>query len=212
MLRGLVIALLAANALFFAWSQGHLAAWGWPSDRQSEPQRMAQQIAPEAVVLRPHTPPPAVVAVAPSADTTCWRVDGLDTAQWTAWQSRIAALGLPAQAWSAKQEAGDGGWLIYMGRFEPEQLRQKTAELQRAGVAFQVLQGGVLAPGLSLGRFDSEDAAREGLQALAPKGVRTARLQMARPELALHHLRLQDITEAQREALSSLEPPLRRCE
>ena len=51
MLRGLVIALLAANAVFFAWSHGHLAAFGWPANTATEPQRLAQQIAPDAVVL-----------------------------------------------------------------------------------------------------------------------------------------------------------------
>jgi cell division protein FtsN len=51
MLRLLVLALLLANAVFFAWSQGLLAAWGWAPANRTEPQRLAQQIHPERLRL-----------------------------------------------------------------------------------------------------------------------------------------------------------------
>src|SRR5205085_8155801 len=49
MLRLLVLALLLANAAFFAWSHGLLLAWGIGPTQQSEPQRVQQQVHPEAV-------------------------------------------------------------------------------------------------------------------------------------------------------------------
>jgi hypothetical protein len=49
MLRLIVLLLLLANAAYFAWSQGVLAAWGLAPAQQSEPQRLGQQIKPEAV-------------------------------------------------------------------------------------------------------------------------------------------------------------------
>jgi hypothetical protein len=51
MLRALVLALLLANVGYFAWTQGLLASYGLASAVQSEPQRLAQQIRPEAMQL-----------------------------------------------------------------------------------------------------------------------------------------------------------------
>ncbi|MGL4809052.1 MAG: SPOR domain-containing protein, partial [Giesbergeria sp.] len=66
MLRLTVIVLLLANAGYYAWSQGHLAEWGLAPAPQGEPQRLQQQIRPEAVRLagEPVRPParPAPVA------------------------------------------------------------------------------------------------------------------------------------------------------
>ena len=54
MLRSFVLVLILANGLYLAWSQGWLRAHGFAPAQQSEPQRMAQQIRPEAVhVLTP---------------------------------------------------------------------------------------------------------------------------------------------------------------
>jgi hypothetical protein len=49
MLRLTVLLLLLANAAFFGWSQGLLAPWGLAPAQQSEPQRLQQQIRPQAV-------------------------------------------------------------------------------------------------------------------------------------------------------------------
>ena len=49
MLRLLVLLLLLANGAFFAWSNGLLAPYGLAPTSQSEPQRLAQQIRPEAI-------------------------------------------------------------------------------------------------------------------------------------------------------------------
>ena len=51
MLRVLVLLLLLANAGYFAWSQGLLAAWGFAPEATGEPQRLRQQIKPEALRL-----------------------------------------------------------------------------------------------------------------------------------------------------------------
>jgi hypothetical protein len=51
MLRSLVLALLLANAGYFAWTRGWLADYGFAPAVQSEPQRLTQQIRPEAMRL-----------------------------------------------------------------------------------------------------------------------------------------------------------------
>lgn len=49
MLRWLVLALLLGNLGYYAWSQGMLRHLGMVPVEQAEPQRLAQQIAPQAL-------------------------------------------------------------------------------------------------------------------------------------------------------------------
>jgi hypothetical protein len=49
MLRLIVLLLLLANGAYFSYAHGLLAAWGVAPVQQSEPQRVAQQIRPEAL-------------------------------------------------------------------------------------------------------------------------------------------------------------------
>ncbi|MBL8327429.1 MAG: hypothetical protein JNJ71_01165 [Rubrivivax sp.] len=66
-MRTLVVLLLLANALAFAWWQGHLAPlWEPPGASEREPQRLARQLRPEQVQpnLRPSAALPATAAAA----------------------------------------------------------------------------------------------------------------------------------------------------
>ncbi len=49
MLRLIFLLLILVNGLYFAWSQGLLSGLGWAPVQQSEPQRLGQQIRPEAL-------------------------------------------------------------------------------------------------------------------------------------------------------------------
>jgi len=66
-LRLLVLPLILANSGYFVSSQGLLAAYGLAPARQAEPERLAQQILPEAMRLLDEAPaaPPAITAPAP---------------------------------------------------------------------------------------------------------------------------------------------------
>lgn len=64
MLRISVLVLLLANAAYFAWTSGLLAILGLVPTRQDEPERLARQIRPEAVVLTPIAQPLASKPVA----------------------------------------------------------------------------------------------------------------------------------------------------
>ena len=46
MLRLLVLALILANAGYYAYSHGHLAAYGFAPATQTEPQRMTSKSSP----------------------------------------------------------------------------------------------------------------------------------------------------------------------
>lgn len=222
MLRLAVIALLLANAGYYAYTQGWLRSAGLVTPEQAEPQRLQQQIRPETLkVLRAQgatnnpTPPPAP-AVAPAADTTaaapadageCLQAGVFDDKQ--AATLRTAAAALPPGSWSLEPTPITGRWMIYMGRFDDQEtLDKKRAELRARKVDFD-RAGGTLEPGLSLGRFSTEEAAQRGLTALNAQGVRTARVIQERQAATGFILKLPAVTDAQRQQwLATLRPAM----
>ncbi|MEP6557706.1 MAG: hypothetical protein ABJB17_04450 [Burkholderiales bacterium] len=66
-----LVLLLIANAGYFAWTSGWLRNWGLAPSTQSEPQRLAQQIRPEALRIlgTGNAPLPAMPKATP-ADMT----------------------------------------------------------------------------------------------------------------------------------------------
>ena len=229
MLRLAVIALLLANAGYYAYTQGWLRSAGLAEAEQAEPQRVQQQIRPETLkVLRAQgatnnpTPPPAPAA-APAADTTasapaptaaapadageCLQAGVFDDKQAAA--LRTAAAALPAGSWSLEPTPITGRWMIYMGRFDDQDtLDKKRAELRARKVDFD-RAGGTLEPGLSLGRFSTEEAAQRGLTALNAQGVRTARVIQERQAATGFILKLPAVTDAQRQRwLATLRPAM----
>ncbi|HWI82512.1 SPOR domain-containing protein [Ramlibacter sp.] len=188
MLRLLVLALLLANAGYFAWSQGLLGAWGLAPMQNAEPQRLQQQIRPEAVqILRePEARRPETGA---AATAECLLAGPLDEAQWGPVKTALQAW--PAGTWSVEPAVQPGSWLVYMGKYDNgEQLARKRAQLRQLGVSFEALADPALEPGLALGRFASEAAANARLQALAEQGVRSARVLQEHPETRAQLLKL----------------------
>ena len=61
-----------------------------------------------------------------------------------------------------------------------------------------------LAPGLALGTYSTEDAARQALQKTERDGVRTAKVAQERAESVSFTLRLPAITDGQRAAVDGL--------
>ncbi len=229
MLRLAVIALLLANAGYYAYTQGWLRSAGLAEAEQAEPQRVQQQIRPETLkVLRAQgatnnpTPPPAPAA-APAADTAastpaptaaapadageCLQAGIFDEKQATA--LRTAAASLPQGSWTLEPTPITGRWMIYMGRFDDQDtLDKKRAELRARKVDFD-RAGGTLELGLSLGRFSTEEAAQRGLTALNAQGVRTARVIQERQAATGFILKLPAVTDAQRQQwLATLRPAM----
>ena len=229
MLRLAVIALLLANAGYYAYTQGWLRSAGLVTPEQAEPQRLQQQIRPETLkVLRAQgatnnpTPPPAPAA-APAADTAastpaptaaapadageCLQAGVFDEKQATA--LRTAAASLPQGSWTLEPTPITGRWMIYMGRFDDQEtLDKKRAELRARKVDFD-RAGGTLELGLSLGRFSTEEAAQRGLTTLNAQGVRTARVVLERQAATGFILKLPAVTDAQRQQwLATLRPAM----
>ncbi len=227
MLRLAVIALLLANAGYYTYTQGWLRSAGLVTPEQAEPQRLQQQIRPETLkVLRAQgatnnpTPPPAPAATpaavtaasaptaaAPADAGECLQAGVFDDKQAAA--LRTAAAALPAGSWSLEPTPINGRWMIYMGRFDDQDtLDKKRAELRARKVDFD-RAGGTLEPGLSLGRFSTEEGAQRALTALNSQGVRTARVVLERQAATGFILKLPAVTDAQRQQwLATLRPAM----
>ena len=216
MLRIAVLILLLANAGYYAWTQGWLRAWGLAPQEQSEPERMANQIRPEALRILPGKDAPAPAPEAPAAAAStpagapaggeCLQAGTFDERQAEA--LRAAAAALPQGSWALEAAVVPGRWMVYMGRFaDSEALEKKRAELRSRNVAYD-RPGAALEPGLSLGRFSSEEAATRELANLGKQGVRTARVVQERPEAKAYTLRLPAVDAALRPQLDTLRPAL----
>jgi len=217
MLRLLVLLLLLANAAFFAWSHGLLLAWGVGPMQQSEPQRLQQQVQPEAVRVLPPAEFKQLEALAAQAPRPpeCLQSATLDQVQVGPLRSVLDAW--PAGSWSLDLVIEPARWMIYMGKYAGvEQVARKRAELRQIGVSFEAPSNPELEPGLSLGTFPTEAAANAQMAALAAKGVHTARVLQERPEQKGVRLQLPAVDDALRPRLEDLKfalggKPLRSC-
>ena len=215
---------------------------------QTEPERLDRQVHPDALRLQREAPgtaangrqagprpaegpsatskapseaAPAVAAAsapepAPAAGGTCLQAGLFDEAQIGA--VRRAAAGLPAGSWRVDTVAQAGRWMVYIGKLaDADAVRTKRGELRDLGVDTD-RPGPGLEPGLSLGRFSSEEAAQRALSDLGRKGVRTARVVQERRDTPAYQLRLPSAdAELRQQAARSLRgvlggKDLRLCE
>ena len=220
MLRIAVLVLLLANAGYYAWSHGLLRGLGMGPASESEPQRLQEQIAPQdlhvlAPAPKPASKPTNTPAPAAAGPTACLQAGTFDERQATALRTALAAL--PEGSWVLDAVPVNGRWMVYMGRFADEEaVAKKRAELRTLKIAYD-RPGAALEPGLSLGRFSSEESAQRARAQLAEQGARTARVVLERAEANAFTLRLPAVDAALRPRLAALEPqlagkPLRSCD
>lgn len=228
MLRLLVLLLALVNVAYFAWTRGTLAPLGMAPSVQTEPQRMATQIRPEAIRLltadeaqqieSSSTARPAngASAAAEAAPAECLQA-GLFNEQQTAALRASLEKALPAGSWQFESSAEPARWIVYMGKYPSEEaLAKKRSELRQLGVAFRAVNNEALAPGLALASFALQGDADKELARVATKGVRTARVVQERAEARGQILKLVAVDGALRTQLDSLKPqlegkPLRPC-
>ncbi len=210
MLRAFVLILLLANGVYFAWSQGLLKAWGFAPAEVSEPQRLTQQIRPEAIRLlraeevRRIEATPVAVARPPE----CLVAGAFDEAQTVALRRGLEST-LANGGWEIEAANEPGRWIVYMGRYPNEQaLAAKRAELSSLKLTFERLKDPALEPGLSLGVYVAKDEAETALATLSKRGVRTAKVLQERGEPASWQLKLAAADDALRLRLEELKPLL----
>ena len=162
----------AASAAASAPSAAPVAPVGVQAPAASVPEAASAPVAPAAAVASS-----AIGAVGPIANTVCQQAGPFDQSQADTLRVALPAAGFTAGSWSLDFTPTSGRWMVYMGRFPDEDaLARKRAELRARKVAYDRPGNPALEPGLSLGRYASQEAAERALNALATQGVRTARV------------------------------------
>ncbi|MDR0205306.1 MAG: SPOR domain-containing protein [Delftia acidovorans] len=232
MLRIAFLLLVLANAGYYLWSHGQLQSLGLAPPSQTEPERLGQQVRPEALSLlsvdnapahssaapapaaaSPATPAAPASGEEPAAParpekaagqpTSCLVATGIEDRHAEALRRGLVAQ-VASDQWDLSSTHQPGRWMVYMGKFpDAEFLERKRAELRARKIDFD-RAGGALEPGLSLGRFSSEEAATRELTNVARQGVRTARVVQERPDITLYTLRLPQATPALRSQVESM--------
>ena len=204
MLRLIVLLLLLANGAFYAWSGGLLAAWGVAPVTQSEPQRLTQQIRPEALrLLSVEEAKPAEASATVAKAAECLQAGPFEDAQVAPLRASLG--GWPAGSWMLEPTVEPARWIVYMGKYpSTEAVIKKKGELRQIGVSFQAVVNPALEPGLSLGSFRTEEQANGHLNTLADRGVRTARVVVERPELRGQLLKLPAVDDTLRPRVDEL--------
>ena len=175
MLKAVVIALVLANAAFFAWTQGWLDnVVGVRSIGDREPERLLRQIRPETIRI---IPTPTVVAAPPPA---CLEAGPFAPAEIAAAEAalRTALPTATAGTWVSLKTELPGAWIVYMGKYpNRELLVRKQEELARRTVTSEEVNSpAALDPGLSLGRFEERADADRALTEFTRQGIRTAKV------------------------------------
>lgn len=184
MMRIVVIVLLAANALFFMWSQGWLdAVTGLPAQAGREPQRLAAQQHPERIQ------PLAASAVAALTRRSCLELGPLDgdTALANA-QTALRGLGIAELQTRSTQQAGE--WAVATIRLaDPEFRARKEATYKQLRLSYDLLEGmPAEQPSFVFTRHASKDAAEAQIEAFGKRGMKGLRVLALKPAQARHTL------------------------
>ncbi len=176
--------LIAANLALFAWFQ-HFQ----PTESTSDPEPARRQVKPEQIrvlsgkelagVSAPAprsaaTPAPAGAAPSPAGGCIEW--GGFALAEAPKAEQALASLALGARLTQRRSEETAGWWVFIPPQGNRAGALKKTAELKSLGIDdYFVLQDeGRMRWAVSLGIFSSEEAARNRIETLRAKGVRSA--------------------------------------
>jgi hypothetical protein len=210
MLRLLLLTLVLANGVYFAWTSGLLRAFGFAPVQQSEPQRIAQQIRPEAMRVLTASEVKGVEAQvqADAAPKECLQAGPFDETATGALRVALEAA-LPSGSWQMDTVTQPARWIVYMGKYpNAETLQKKRGELSSMNLKLEALTNPALEIGISLGGFDSQVGANAELARLNQRGIRTARVVLEHDATQVSQLKLAAVTEAMKASLESLRPAM----
>ena len=251
MIRFAIVLLLLANAGYYAFSHGMLRSMGWVPENPAEPERMQQQVNPEALRIMtreemeqaqkqvqgaaPAAEPsangapeaagkpaaePDKTAEKPADKTAdklaeklaekpekpekkeCLVAGSFDAKQVEALRLQLAKL--PEGSWKLDSSTSAGRWMVYVGKFSSQDaLDKRRDELRALDISTDRARLASLEPGISLGRFSTEEAAERHLATIGKKGVSGAKVVVDRPEAISYTLRLPRIDAATKKRVQS---------
>ena len=230
MWRSIVVLLLVANALTFAYLHGGFAALGLAPAVQREPARLGQQVRPEWLRVLPPSAAGPVLPVAPAASSVtpsssgeagpvaapavvlaCLETELLADDAVAAAEPLLAGV-LPARGWVRVSQELPPQYAVVIGPLAGrDALQKKIEELGRLRVTAEPIKlavDGANSSHVTLGRYDQEGAAQAALQSFTQRGVRTARVSLLRPPQPGARLRLDNLPPEAAEALRALTSPV----
>jgi cell division septation protein DedD len=216
-------ALLALNALLFAYAQGYL---GKLPGGEREPQRLKNQLAAERMVIlspaearaaadtvpppvqAPEAPPPAPAPAAPVETIACTQAGAFAAGDARRFETRIARLDLGQRATRTTVPFQEiTSHLVYLPpNGGKEGADRRVAELKEKGVQnFFVMQGeSPLKWAVSLGVFKTETAAQSMVTALGKQGVRGVRVLPRGPQGTRAAWQFRDLTPDERRQVAGI--------
>jgi hypothetical protein len=211
MLRMIVLILVLLNGAYFAWAEGLLLGLGYGPMQQAEPHRMEQQIKPELIrLISPEEARQTAQAARPTPKPAeCLQTGLLNASVSAPLRTALQGSGWPTDSWTLEPVIVPARWIIYMGKFPSAEFQaRKRGELLALNVKVLPLALNSLQPGLSLGVFETQDAAKDGLKDLIARGVKSARVVQERPEERGDVLRLPAVDDVLRAKLNDIRPLL----
>lgn len=212
-MRALFFFLVLVNLAFLAWNLGYL---GDTSTGGRESARLTAQIEPDKIRIlsaaEARRQGGAITTTTPTATTTTSGASAATCLEWGSFpaqevervQTVLAAL-KPPPKFSLRRIDETAGWWVYL----PPQANKpaadkKLAELKQLGIAefFVINDDGPNKFAISLGVFKTEEAARNHLDSLAKKGVRTARTAERETRVAKTVIVFREVDEATRGRLN----------
>ena len=164
LLRVLVVLAVVANLAMFAWGQGYFGA----GDDGREPQRMANQLAPEKLRIVSSQPLAAT-------QTACRNYAGLGMEQLKQLQAQASdgTAGAGVQVIVKLVDEPPRYWVHLAPLANRRAAEQKAAELKRLGVGEPSLVEDGSQFVISLAMFKEEGAANEYRKTLTRKGLKS---------------------------------------
>lgn len=206
--RNLLAILIALNLGYYAWTHGWLAPFGFAPSQQHEPERVNNQIRPEAIRIGNITGSNAGGA----QQYICLRA-GLITQDMLPDVRLAAENALPEGVWRIESFNLQERWIVYMGKYPNEQtVSRKKRELARLGITQLLPLPQRLEPGLSLAATNNKTDAEAALSAFSARGVRTARVVQQQEGMRGSYIQLDRVNPSMRLQLEALEPALQGLE
>ena len=242
MIRFAIVLLLLANAGYYAFSHGMLRSLGWAPENPSEPERLQQQVKPDALQImsaqeleqaqkqqaaadaaRPADSAPVADAKPAEAEKVadkqadkpadkaaekvaekpaekpekkeCLVAGSFDSKQVEGLRLQLAKL--PEGSWKLDSSTTSGRWMVYVGKFSSQEaLDNRRNELRAMEISTDRARIASLEPGISLGRFSTEEAADRHLATMTKKGVSGAKVVVDRPETTNYTVRFPKLDAA----------------
>ena len=210
MLRLTVLFLLMINGLYYIWGEGMLRGFGYGPAQQREPQRVAQQIAPESVRVYSPADMKRIEAQvkADQEPKECLQAGPFDEAQTVALRSALETA-FPTGFWQFDSVVLPPRWIVYFGKFASEEaMARKRGEVAALNLVPQPLVNPALEPGFSVAAYGSEVRAKAGAERLSARGVRSAKVVQERPEGAATYLRFPALPQSMRPQIIAIQTVL----